>query len=83
MSDQQEQTPPDAREEWIGTLDRALAGKAVEPHCTRCGAKHWVWLDKPISPIDAEVEGRIGGMVTRVCSRCGSLDAYEVDLLMR
>lgn len=71
------------REEAVNRLTRALAYKGVEPDCTRCGAKgRWAWREHSVALVDADPADRDGTPVTRVCTRCGALDFYDLALLL-
>jgi hypothetical protein len=70
------------RQEAVNQLTRALAYKGVEAECTRCGAKErWAWLENSVDLVDTDPADRDGTAVTRVCTRCGGLDSYDLALL--
>jgi hypothetical protein len=72
------------QEEATNRLSRALASKGVESDCTRCGVvQRWAWLEQSVALIDADPADRDSTTVTRVCTRCGALDSYDLALLLR
>ena len=70
------------RQEAVNQLTRALAYKGVEAECTRCGARErWAWLENSVDLVAADPADRDGTAVTRVCTRCGALDSYDLAAL--
>jgi ribosomal protein L37E len=74
------------RQEAIAQLDEALARKTVVAECQRCGAKRLVWDEASVAAVvggaDDVTARPPGNSLTRMCTRCGHLDFYDVSILL-